>query len=464
MGDLDKILSEFNKRKVLVLGDVMLDKWIFGEVSRISPEVSVPVVDFTKEETKAGGAANVAINLANLGAEVYLFGVIGKDNPGKELSQILESKAIKFFPEYLSFTTEKTRIIGGRQHITRLDKEDKSPKDPKFSQLEEYLDKAEVIVVSDYAKGTLNHELMNRLKKSGKKIIVDPKPVNINLYENTFLIKMNEKEFKDITRISDVKKAGDSLRERLKANIVLTQGQKGMTLFPLGNSEISIPADAREVYDVVGAGDTTTAVLALAIASNSSLEDSAILANYAAGIKVGKFGTASVSLSELEKKIFHEEGKVKTREELYSIVEKLRHRKERIVWTNGCFNLLHEGHVDYLKKASKLGDILIVGLNSDQSVKQLKGEAKLIRPQLARAEIISALECVDYVTIFDDSNVTSLLYYFKPDVFVKGGDYTIDTLNQDERKAVDSYGGKIEIIPIEKSISTTEILSKIRTA
>jgi D-beta-D-heptose 7-phosphate kinase/D-beta-D-heptose 1-phosphate adenosyltransferase len=462
MNHLSEILSEFRRKNVVVIGDIMLDHYLRGEITRLSPEAPVPVVNFKMESFNAGGAGNVAANVASLGARPFLFGIVGKDSAGQKLREILEHIPVPFFPYDEGITTEKIRVIGGKQHIVRIDKEDTIPKNPFFPYLRECLAKCDIVIVSDYAKGTINEEIMQELKRSGKRILVDPKPRNMRLYTEGFLIKLNEKESLEATGANDVNRAGEILREKCASNIIITRGEKGMLLFPLNGSKVEVPTNPKEVYDVVGAGDTVIAVLALAVSSGASLEDSCILANYAAEIKVGKAGTSPVNISELEGMLMRSGSKIKTKSQMKEIIESARARRKKVVWTNGCFDLLHQGHVRYLSKARELGDLLVIGLNSDSSVRQLKGPERPLIAQEARAEVLAALACVDYVTIFDETQATSFLDYLRPDIFVKAGDYDINKIDQSERKVVECYGGKIMFIPVEVDISTTKIVERIR--
>jgi D-beta-D-heptose 7-phosphate kinase/D-beta-D-heptose 1-phosphate adenosyltransferase len=469
MTKLGEISSNFKGKKILVVGDVILDKYIIGEVSRISPEAPVPVLEVRDEFFEPGGAANVAANLSTLEGRVNLFGFIGQDEAGVTLKNLLEEKGIVYYFGNNSKTTLKIRPKVKNQQLLRIDYEDKSKKNFNSEIIDkmrqESLD-SDLIVISDYDKGTISPDLIDFIKGLGKRIIADPKPSNIHLFSDVFLIKLNEKEAFEISKEKDIYLAGRNIRARFNSDLIITCGEKGMVLF--SDKELEIPTYAKEVYDVSGAGDTTLSALALSIASGASLEEAAIISNYAAGIAVGKAGTYQVRLSELERELLGGETKIKTLSQLKEIVNDLRKKGKRTAWTNGCFDLIHEGHVKYLSQAKQQADYLIVGINSDDSVRRLKqgtkGIPRPIRPQEARAEIISSLGYVDSVTIFSDISPIEYIKELKPEVYVKGGDYALDTINQDERRIVEAYGGKIALVGLKPGISTSKILSDIENS
>jgi D-beta-D-heptose 7-phosphate kinase/D-beta-D-heptose 1-phosphate adenosyltransferase len=444
----------------------MLDKYIYGDVDRISPEAPVPVVKMKNEIYELGGAANVAMNINSLGGQVFLMGYIGEDNSGRILKKRLEEKEINYYlPEVLEQTIQKTRVVGNNQQIVRIDREyneeilNETEKGILFELLRINPD---VIIASDYAKGCLTNSLFSELKNLGKKIIVDPKPENMGNYLGVNLITPNLKEAREMSGIEGVEKIGRELQKRFSSNILLTKGKNGMSLFE-EDKLIDIPTQAKEIYDVSGAGDTVVSVMGLGVACGLSLEESAFLANHAAGIAVSKTGTYHVSSIELKGVIELEYEKIKTLNELKLIREDCLRKNKKVVWTNGCFDFLHPGHTSYLKKARQLGDCLFVGLNNDESVRKLKGEKRPINNEKYRAEVLSSLECVDYVVIFPDLTVENCLKELKPDVFVKGGDYDVDKLNKNERRMVEDNKGEIKFIPIEENISTTEIIDKIKS-
>ncbi|MCK9596946.1 bifunctional heptose 7-phosphate kinase/heptose 1-phosphate adenyltransferase [Candidatus Pacearchaeota archaeon] len=463
MDSLQKIISKFNQKKIFVVGDVMLDKYLAGDVKRISPEAPAPILDVKNEYYQPGGAANVAMNISSLGGKVSLFGFAGKDDSAKILSKILNDNKVKNFFDKSSQTTLKLRVRSGNQQLLRIDYEDTSEKNFSrniYRKMEEELKNSDIIVLSDYAKGTISSDLMCFLKSKNKKIFADPKPKNIHLYKDLSLIKVNEKESFEITGEKEIYSCGRKMKDYLNSDVLITRGERGMILF--SKKEFETPTYAKEIFDVSGAGDTVLAAFSLSIASGASFEEASIISNYAAGISVEKIGTYPVGVGELEKKIFGEESKIKTLNELKSIASGLRENNKTIAWTNGCFDLLHEGHIKYLSKAKKLADYLIVGINSDNSISKLKGPGRPIRPQGARAEIISSLKDVDYVIIFPEKNATRYLRELKPDIYVKGGDYNINKINNEERNIIESYNGKIKLIPLEKDISTSQIIKNIR--
>lgn len=464
MKNLSEILRNFTNQKVIVVGDVMIDESIVGGVSKISPEAPVQVVNVEKEIYQPGGAANVAANISSLQGKVSLFGFVGGDEHGKILEKMLNEKMVKcFFDKNLS-TIRKVRVIARNQQLLRLDYEDDSSIKNFNSEILEKIEgevvDSNIILVSDYAKGAINQKLMNFLKTLNKRILIDPKPQNIFNYKNSFLITPNETEALEMAHEKDVYSAGRAIKNKLNCNVIITQGEKGMTLF--SDREMNIPTYAKEVYDVTGAGDTMIAALSLALASGASLEEAAIISNHAAGIAVSRRGTYQVKLGELEREIFGEEKKLKSFKELSEIISDLRKKNKTIVWTSGCFDILHSGHIKYLAKTKELGDYLVVGLNSDSSVRELKGPSRPINSEDTRAEILSSLSFVDYVMIFPESSPVKYLSVFKPEVYSKGGDYTLERIDTNEKRIVESYGGKIVLIDVGEDISTTKLIERIR--
>ncbi len=462
---LINILKKFPEQEIVVVGDIMLDEYIYGNVSRISPEAPVPVVCAKGDSFyELGGAANVASNISSLNGKVSIFSFIGNDRNSEILKQLLRARNIDYHLDLNSLTTHKLRIIGNSQQLVRVDYEETSdkifPSETKKFLLER-ADQANMILISDYAKGAITQDLMDFLQDYKKKIIIGPKPKNKSLYQGAYLIVPNEKEALEMSGHSDVEGAAIKLRQELNSDILITRGEKGMLLF--ADRQIEIPTYAKEVYDVSGAGDTVIATLSLALSSGSSLEEAAILANNAAGISVEKRGTYPVSLNELESRILYEERKIVDFNELRKITGDLKRKNRRTVWTNGCFDIFHLGHKRYLEEARKQGDVLIVGVDSDDSVKRLKGPGRPVNSENDRAEILAGMGFIDYVTIFPYGSVENYLRSLKPDVYVKGGDYTIDTINQQERRIIESYGGKIILIPKVEGKSTTTTIEKIKS-
>ncbi len=453
-------------RKILVIGDLMLDKYINGDVSRISPEAPVQVVNVKNEIYFPGGAANVASNISTLKGKCFVAGFIGQDDSGKILinelnKRYIDTSCIKLWN---SPTILKVRVFSGQQLI-RLDYEEKTKtNDELINEIKKIIDNIDIIIISDYDKGTINEPLINQLKLFNKKIIIDPKPNNIKYYNDLFLIKPNIKEAEEITGIKykdeqSLNLIGNNLIKLTNSNILITLGKEGMILFEKQGDITHFPTKAKEVYDVTGAGDTATAALAVSISNNSNLKEAVVFANHAAGIKVSKRGTANVSLEEIKKSLEQEESKIKSIDKLTLIIEDLKRNNKKIVFTNGCFDILHVGHTRLLSQAKKLGDILILGLNTDYSVRILKGENRPVINEKDRAEILSSLECIDFIVFFNEDTPLELVKKIKPDVIVKGGDYSADVVVGED--IVKAYGGKVVIIPLIEEYSTTKIIQKI---
>lgn len=463
MEKLREIIRNFSNKKIVVIGDLILDHYVKGDVSRLNPEAPVPVVNVKEEWYDIGGAGNVASNIVSLGGNVSLFASVGKDREAEILRKILQDKKIDYFLDENQITTCKVRVIGRNQQIVRFDKEETSEKFFNNETKQALLKKAEesdIIIISDYAKGVITSDLISLLEPYKRKIIVNPKPKNTLLYKNVFLIIVNEKESLEMSGCFNLDSAAEKLKFMLNSPILITLGSKGMVLF--SNKNVYIPTQAKEVYDVTGAGDTVISTASLAIASGSSLEEAAILGNHAAKIAVSKVGTYQVKLEELEKEILGEEQKLKKLDELIEIVLDLKKKGKKIVWTNGCFDIFHAGHKYSLEKAKEKGDILIVGLDSDESVRKIKGEGRPIYNEKERAEILSVIESVDFIIIFPPNGALECIKQLKPHVYVKSGNYNLDTINQDERRFIESYGGEIFLPKGISDLSTTKIIEKIK--
>lgn len=463
---LKEIIDKFPEKRIAVIGDVMLDSHIYGSVDRISPEAPVPIVRIEKEIHSLGGAANVAANISSLGGEAFLFGYVGEDSSKIHLLEELNKKNIKFvLPSAFNETIQKTRVIGNnQQQIVRIDREgiNKVSERSERELIKKIFEiNPEVIIISDYAKGTITPTLFSDLINCNKRIIVDPKPKNKIDYSGAYLITPNLKEGLELSGLNDIPQIGKILQQKYKTNVLLTLGSQGMALFE-AEKMVHIPTQAKEVYDVTGAGDSVIAAMGLGLSSGLTLTESAFLANQIAGIVVGKAGTATVSRQELEQIIESEHNKIKTLEELKKIREDYKRKGKKFSWTNGCFDLLHAGHVDYLKKAGELGDYLAVGLNSDQSVRGLKGKARPIIPESERAEVLSSLEYVDGIIIFSELTAANCLKELQPDIYIKAGDYSLDKMDQQERKIIENYGGTFKFIPITKKVSTSRIIERIK--
>jgi D-beta-D-heptose 7-phosphate kinase/D-beta-D-heptose 1-phosphate adenosyltransferase len=428
-----------DKPNILVIGDLMVDHYIWGSCDRISPEAPVQVVDVKREENLLGGAGNVMNNLLTLGANVGVCSVIGDDLSGDFISQRVGQRGIRkegFITQKGRVTTKKSRIMALKQQIVRVDKENREDisqesQDGILLRTGIILDFYDLILLSDYAKGVLTpyltQEIIKLAKSKNRKVLVDPKGSDYSKYKGATLITPNKKEASlatgiDIVDEESLKRAGELLRSDLELEqVIITLSEDGMALFDESGMRV-IPTVAREVYDVTGAGDTVLAALGYAQAKNRSLDESVSFANSAAAVVVAKIGSATVSCEEISE---YERGlhkgdinsKIKTISDLNLPSDK------KIVFTNGCFDILHSGHVKYLQKAKSFGDILVVGLNSDESVRRLKGKSRPINNQEDRSIVLSALESVDFVVVFDEDTPYNLIKEIKPDILVKGGDY-----------------------------------------
>jgi D-beta-D-heptose 7-phosphate kinase / D-beta-D-heptose 1-phosphate adenosyltransferase len=466
---------------VLVLGDVMCDVYLWGTVSRISQEAPVPVFESTERRHVLGGAANVAANLQALGCNVRLLGVVGADAAAQEVRRLLRQKGIAdtwLLEDSTRPTTEKTRFIAHQQQVLRFDREQRTPLTAALharalTQAGTLLQEVDGMVCSDYHKGVCTPALLAPLfaqaSAVGLPIIVDPKVRDFTLYRGATVLTPNLAEVEQASGMqiecaAHLERAAALLLQQSRAQaLLITRGKDGMSLVYPAQTPIHIPTKAREVFDVTGAGDTVIAAFTMAILCGLSCTEAAHLANVAAGIVVGKMGTAVVSLEELRlalrEEVAPEAQKILSREELACRVEQHRQQGERIVFTNGCFDLLHVGHMRYLQQARTLGERLIVGLNDDVSVRQLKGERRPLISQDERAGLLAALACVDYVTIFSEATPLALIKLLRPDVLVKGGDYTPETVVGQE--VVSAYGGRVAIVPYVDGVSTTKIIESI---
>lgn len=474
-------LPHFNNAQVLVVGDVMLDRYWHGTTARISPEAPVPVVQVQQKEDRAGGAGNVALNVAALGGGVSLLGLVGHDEPAQVLLERLQAAQVHCDFETVAThpTITKLRVISRHQQLLRMDFEE------AFSELDSTALAARaqalfahvgVIVLSDYNKGALlrAEKMIATARALGKPVLVDPKGADFSRYRGATLLTPNLHEFETVMGVCaderDLVQKGQQLMRNLDLQaLLITRGEHGMTLLqrsvdskksePL---ELHLPAQAREVFDVTGAGDTVIATLATALAAGVSLSQAVVLANIAAGIVVGKLGTATVSGPELRRALqqAHSVGRgVMSEEQLQIALDDARANGEKIVFTNGCFDLLHPGHVAYLEDAKKLGQRLVVAVNADASVKRLKGEGRPVQPAESRMAVLAGLESVDWVVDFEDDTPERLLQLLKPDVLAKGGDYTPDQVVG--AAIVQAYGGEVSVLSFVDNCSTTSIVQTI---
>lgn len=476
--------SLFNRAKdvrVLVVGDLMLDEYLWGKAERISPEAPVQVVDVTREDMRLGGAGNVINNLVALGCKVTALSVIGVDDNGVLLQHAFTGKGVDasgVFEDPMRSTSKKTRVVAANQQIVRIDRETKDSISAEFEErIIEFVkvrkNDFQVILVSDYAKGVVTPRILAGIiavaRKVNVPVAIDPKGSDYTKYRGASILTPNRKEAEIAAGISiaddkNLKEAALALIGQVELDaILITRSEKGMSLFPRGCEEIHIPTVAREVYDVTGAGDTVLAVLGLALACDMDFADAARLANIAAGIAVGKIGTSTVAPAEIIDAMSQGhrdcDNKIKNLDVLAAIVEAEKGKGKKAVFTNGCFDLLHAGHVKYLQKARSFGDLLVLGLNSDASVRRLKGEKRPLIGEEERAHILSALDCVDYVVIFPEDTPLKLIETLQPAVLVKGGDYT--TAGVVGKELVESYGGRVELVEFVDGKSTTNIIEKI---
>ena len=468
--DPERFPTFSQSKSIAVVGDVMVDEFVFGDVSRVSPEAPVPVLKVTRTESRIGGAGNVAHNIKALGGECTLVGLTA---PGDRLPSLLSGEGLNFrlveAPRYTPIV--KQRAVAQNQQLLRVDTEDPNfAGDYDVSAVANALREFDIIVVSDYAKGLVTAALMDEIRALNKCVLVDPKDISVELYRDVYLLKPNLEETRQALGIhatSDhlIQECATQFRERYGCNVLITRGARGMSLFEANNPPVHVPTEAREVYDVTGAGDTVIATIALALASDYSLSTGMELANAAAGIVVGKMGTSTTDVEELRSAMSRVRGKARSRQDLIQIVSKAREDGRSVVFTNGCFDILHVGHARLLREASSLGDLLVLGLNSDASVSRLKGPERPINSEHIRAEMLSCLESVDYVTVFAEDEPSELIAALKPDVHVKGGDYDPeDAASMPEAEVVRANGGRVVVIPLLEGHSTTGIISKLRNA
>ena len=483
IGQLHRIIEDIEHawaaKRLLVVGDVMLDKYIWGEVGRISPEAPVPVVRGMRQESKPGGAANVAMNLARLGAKTTVVGITGGDESETLLAASLTASGVaSHFIASAEFPTiTKSRILSGSQQMLRLDFEQLGAIEPAthgklLATALALLPEADALVLSDYAKGAITPALCRALipaaHKLGIPVLVDPKSSDFAHYRGATTICPNLAELAraarlDAANFDAVLAAAEAMVSALDIEfLTATLSEKGIALVRPGNRFVA-PAQARQVYDVSGAGDTVIAVLALCVASGLQPESAVELANIAAGIVVGKVGTVPVEKHELLAALspqiaLHAEDKVVAREQLAQRVALWKANGERVVFANGCFDLLHIGHITLLEQARRIGDRLIVAINSDASVSSLKGPNRPIVGQAERARVLAALASVDAVVVFDEPTPLEVIVAVRPDVIVKGGDYDADAVVG--AAEVRSWGGEVRIVPLVEGFSTTRLIEK----
>jgi D-beta-D-heptose 7-phosphate kinase / D-beta-D-heptose 1-phosphate adenosyltransferase len=470
--------------RILIVGDIMLDRFIYGAAERLSPEAPVPVLKFDRESAMPGGAANVARNVSEFGASVELIGLVGRDGAGDELRKLFETcsrSRLSMVESDRRPTTVKSRFVVDRQQILRVDMEEAKPADEAeerslIAAIVEAAGRVDLIILSDYAKGVLTPAVVQAAIRAGHDrgipIVVDPKTSDFRCYDGASVVTPNLSELERAVRRScpddeTVIAGAHELMEQASLGAVLvTRGGQGMTLIEEGVPPTHLRTTARQVFDVSGAGDTVVSVLSVLLAEGLALADAAFAANLAAGLVVEKLGTASVTRDELSIEIRHRHESGWDRK-IALLDRAVRKRQlwaaagERVVFTNGCFDLLHPGHISLLRQAKEAGDRLIVGLNSDASVTRLKGPTRPVQDQDARALVLSALDCVDLVIIFAEDTPIELIGALRPDILVKGADYREDQVVGHD--VVAGYGGKVVLAALEPNRSTTATIAKMRS-
>ena len=482
MSDLLGVLESFSRARVLVLGDVMLDRFVYGSVERMSPEAPVPVMTPEHTSDVPGGAANVARNVADLGGHAILIGVMGVDEAGERLrARLAEAPALQaqLVVDRTRPTTLKTRYIGDRQQILRTDVESKAPLPESvaaaaLAQFRAALAEADIVVLSDYAKGVLCDavvgEAIASARAAGKPVLVDPKSRSFLKYKGTTVLTPNRHELQNAcgrecsTDEQVVAGAREILAQGICDTLVVTRGKDGMSIVGVDGTATHIKAQASEVYEVSGAGDTAVAALAVALAGGAEIEAAVNLANTAAGIVVGKFGVATVTAAEIVAQL-DDAHSSRVRFALNTVqrqVQRWRQLGLRVAFTNGCFDLLHPGHLSLLSQARQTADRLVVGLNSDLSVRRLKGAGRPVQTAMARAMVLTSLKSVDAVVIFEEDTPRTLIAALEPDVLVKGADYTLDSVVGAD--IVLARGGKVVLAELVPSQSTTNTIQRIASS
>ena len=472
-------IDAFAGVKLVVLGDIMLDRYTFGDSNRISPEAPTPVFRAQRVAEMVGGAGNVARNIASLGGQAVLVGMIGQDATGDALLagiETTEGMRARLVRSSAGRTAVKNRFVAKGQQVLRVDEEDiVSPPDTVRAEITAHLETeladADAMILSDYAKGVLDRSLIETAcaiaAQHGLPVIADPKSRDLSLYRGATLITPNAKETEEATGLScDTDEGAQAAAAKIAeqtgcAHTVVTRGPQGMTVHSADGRTHHWPTAAREVFDVSGAGDTVVAALGLALAAKAPIAAAAELANRAAGVVVGKIGTATVSARELHAALHHDPADGHRTVDLHQAVQTVRTwqaQGERVVFTNGCFDLVHPGHVSLIRQAKAQGDRLIVALNSDASVKRLKGPSRPVQDEMSRATVIEALRDVDLVVIFEEDTPLDVITALKPDVLVKGADYTVDTVVGAD--VVQAHGGEVVLVALVEGHSTTGAIAR----
>jgi D-beta-D-heptose 7-phosphate kinase / D-beta-D-heptose 1-phosphate adenosyltransferase len=472
------------RRAIVVIGDVMIDRYVTGKVERISPEAPVPVLLHSHDRAMAGGAANVAVNIVALGCDARLVGAVGNDQNGEDLKNILAQAGVSI--THLSTdaarpTICKTRVVSGRQQFFRIDREVTGPLSDGMEKAvidaaRDAMSDADMVVISDYAKGVFSdhvlREIIDAARSFGKLVLVDPKRRTFEAYRGAHLIKPNAGELSAASGMpcatdGEVEAAGEVIARQFDGVVLVTRAEAGMSLIRPKQRVRHFKSSVLEVADVSGAGDTALAALAVSMVEGRTIEDAVTLSNVAAGVAVSKLGTAIVSRAELDAALArisgpkHHPGSLATRSTAAEMAAAWRRMGERVVFTNGCFDLIHVGHIELLTFAAGEGDRLIVGLNTDASVQKLKGPTRPIQTELDRARIIGALRTVDLVVLFDEPTPLSLIDAISPDVLVKGADYVEEQVVGGD--LVKSRGGRVALFPLVEGRSSTKIVERMRS-
>lgn len=469
-------LPDFKSAKVIVFGDVMLDRYWYGDTSRISPEAPVPVVHINHVEERPGGAGNVALNISSLGASVSLYSMSGADEVADILEHKLAAAGVKpFFHRVTNMpTVTKLRILSLNQQLIRLDFEERFHEVSNHDLVSHCVNEiaqAKTVVLSDYGKGGIQDAQMiiQAARKAKVPVLVDPKSKDFSQYDYASVITPNMKEFEAVVgecpdEAALTERGFNLIKAHHLSALLITRGARGMTLLEKQGTVLHLPTQAKEVYDVTGAGDTVIGVFAACLATGLSFEHATVIANAAAGIVVGKVGAATVTVPELlreaQGKVNNNRGVV-NEDRLFAMVHDAQKHGDKVVMTNGCFDILHSGHVMYLEQAKALGNKLIVAVNDDDSVRRLKGSDRPINSLERRMDVLAGLQAVDWVVPFSEDTPERLICKILPDVLVKGGDWQIDQIAGAD--CVLKHGGKVKVLGFEEGISTSEIVKKIRS-
>ena len=468
-------IPEFSSAKLLVVGDLMLDRYWYGAASRISPEAPVPVVRVGEVEERAGGAGNVALNIAALGGQVSVVGYAGDDEAAATLEMLLSARGVRcdFIQASGYATITKLRVISRHQQLIRLDFEDSFGAvdgATLAANCQKAIEAADLVILSDYGKGTLRdvESLIKQARRAGKPILIDPKGMDFKRYRGATAITPNQVEFEAVVgacadEADTIAKAQRLLADLSLEALLITRSEKGILLLRAGEAPLDFPTHTRDVFDVTGAGDTVIGVLGTALATGMHMLDATALANLAAGVVVGKLGTATATLRELQSAMLKHEPLrrgVVTEAELIALLDEARASGERVVMTNGCFDILHAGHVAYLSRAAQLGDRLVVAVNDDNSVRRLKGVQRPVNSVLQRMVVLAGLESVDWVVAFAEDTPQRLVEALRPDILVKGGDYLPEDVVGGAW--VRSHGGEVIVLDYIDGCSTSAIIDSIR--